>query len=84
MGVVDMQRCGGGSVNGGRTSSSWGFRNLVRKKQVDSVRVRRDGHLQLARKLSAFDLIAIGNPIKNFLAFHHPELGFGLWLRFAL
>ncbi|KAF3441211.1 hypothetical protein FNV43_RR15124 [Rhamnella rubrinervis] len=54
-----MQSCGDGSRNGGKPSP-WGFRNLIRKKQVDSVRVRRHGQLQLAQKLSAFDLIAIG------------------------
>ncbi|XVE62501.1 hypothetical protein DITRI_Ditri06bG0122700 [Diplodiscus trichospermus] len=38
---------------------SKGFKSLVRRKQVDSVHVRREGH-QLARKLSAIDLTAIG------------------------
>ncbi|XVF56809.1 hypothetical protein PTKIN_Ptkin06aG0150300 [Pterospermum kingtungense] len=38
---------------------SKGLKSLVRRKQVDSVHVRREGH-QLARKLSAFDLTAIG------------------------
>lgn len=40
---------------------SKGLKSLVRRKQVDSVHVRRQGHhQQLARKLSAFDLTAIG------------------------
>ncbi|OMO67864.1 Amino acid/polyamine transporter I, partial [Corchorus capsularis] len=38
---------------------SKGLKSLVRRKQVDSVHVRREGH-QLARKLSALDLTAIG------------------------
>ena len=46
-----------GSGEGGR----WlrGFGSLIRRKQVDSVHVRRHG--QLARKLSAVDLVGIGN-----------------------
>ncbi|KAJ1409120.1 Cationic amino acid transporter, C-terminal [Sesbania bispinosa] len=35
-----------------------GFGSLIRRKQVDSVHVR--GHAQLARKLSAVDLVGIG------------------------
>ncbi|XP_022718827.1 LOW QUALITY PROTEIN: cationic amino acid transporter 4, vacuolar-like [Durio zibethinus] len=38
---------------------SKGLKSLVRRKQVDSVHARREGH-QLARKLSALDLTAIG------------------------
>ncbi|KAK6232751.1 hypothetical protein SCA6_002824 [Theobroma cacao] len=38
---------------------SKGLKSLVRRKQVDSVHVRREGH-QLARQLSALDLTAIG------------------------
>ncbi|XWS58567.1 hypothetical protein CRYUN_Cryun08bG0045300 [Craigia yunnanensis] len=38
---------------------SRGLKSLVRRKQVDSIHVRREGH-QLARKLSAVDLTAIG------------------------
>ncbi|XVF06667.1 hypothetical protein REPUB_Repub06bG0069800 [Reevesia pubescens] len=38
---------------------SMGLRSLVRRKQVDSVHVRREGH-QLARKLTALHLTAIG------------------------
>ncbi|KAG6642823.1 cationic amino acid transporter 4, vacuolar-like isoform X3 [Carya illinoinensis] len=47
-----------GGNGGGR--GSWGFASLIRRKQVDSAHVRREGHTQLARKLSAIDLIAIG------------------------
>ena len=47
-----------GDSNGGR----WvrGFGSLIRRKQVDSAHVRREGH-QLARKLSVVDLVGIGN-----------------------
>ncbi|XVF30728.1 hypothetical protein REPUB_Repub16aG0083600 [Reevesia pubescens] len=38
---------------------SKGLKSLVRRKQVDSVHVRRQGH-HLARKLTALDLTAIG------------------------
>ncbi|XP_021282592.1 cationic amino acid transporter 4, vacuolar-like isoform X2 [Herrania umbratica] len=38
---------------------SKGLKSLVRRKQVDSVHVRGEGH-QLARQLSALDLTAIG------------------------
>ncbi|XP_050370434.1 cationic amino acid transporter 4, vacuolar-like [Argentina anserina] len=38
---------------------SWGFRSFVRRKQVDSVHMKREGRDQLARKLSLMDLIAI-------------------------
>jgi hypothetical protein len=44
-----------------------GFGSLIRRKQVDSVHYR--GHPQLARKLSAIDLVGIGNSsisISNF------------------
>lgn len=35
--------------------------SLVRRKQVDSVHlIKNDGHHQLAKKLSAVDLVAIG------------------------
>ncbi|KAH7855840.1 hypothetical protein Vadar_029585 [Vaccinium darrowii] len=37
-----------------------GFRFLIRRKQVDSEDTRREGHHQLAKILSAFDLIGIG------------------------
>ncbi|XLR27736.1 hypothetical protein S83_055636, partial [Arachis hypogaea] len=45
---------------GGRWSS--GFGSLIRRKQVDSVQFKAHGghHHQLARKLSAVDLVAIG------------------------
>ncbi|KAI4348493.1 hypothetical protein L6164_009211 [Bauhinia variegata] len=42
---------------GGRWSQ--GFASLIRRKQVDSAHVKREGH-QLARKLSIVDLVAIG------------------------
>ncbi|KAG7964298.1 hypothetical protein I3843_09G163300 [Carya illinoinensis] len=54
--VANGQNSGGNG--GGR--GSWGFASLIRRKQVDSAHVRREGHTQLARKLSAIDLIAIG------------------------
>lgn len=49
--------------NGGSSKKcSWGFNSLVRRKQVDSVHLKNDhGHHQLAKKLTAFDLVAIGN-----------------------
>ncbi|KAG4938162.1 hypothetical protein JHK84_044414 [Glycine max] len=54
--IVEDENCGVGSGEGGR----WlrGFGSLIRRKQVDSVHVRRHG--QLARKLSAVDLVGIG------------------------
>ncbi|KAJ7976434.1 Cationic amino acid transporter vacuolar-like [Quillaja saponaria] len=55
--LVDMENRSGNDGVGGRWS--WGFGSLVRRKQVDSAHVRREGH-QLARKLSAIDLVAIG------------------------
>ncbi|XP_038699408.1 cationic amino acid transporter 4, vacuolar-like isoform X1 [Tripterygium wilfordii] len=45
---------------GGGAKSSWGLRSLIRRKQVDSVHADREGRRQLAKRLSAFDLIAIG------------------------
>lgn len=55
MGVLaDIQNCGNG------IKCFWGCRSLVRRKQVDSVHVKREGHHQLARKLSITDLVAIG------------------------
>ena len=51
--------------NGGSSKKcSWGFNSLVRRKQVDSVHLKNDHghhHHQLAKKLTAFDLVAIGN-----------------------
>lgn len=46
---------------GGGGGGRWlrGFGSLIRRKQVDSVHFR--GHAQLARKLSAVDLVGIGN-----------------------
>ncbi|KAL5547391.1 hypothetical protein UlMin_007078 [Ulmus minor] len=49
----------GNGDNGGR-NFCWGFRSVIRKKEVDSVNRRRDSRQQLDRKLSAFDLVAIG------------------------
>ncbi|CAN6888959.1 unnamed protein product [Brassica oleracea] len=50
--------------NGGSSKKcSWGFNSLVRRKQVDSVHLKNDHghhHHQLAKKLTAFDLVAIG------------------------
>ncbi|XP_061356754.1 cationic amino acid transporter 4, vacuolar-like isoform X2 [Gastrolobium bilobum] len=47
-------------VGNGGGGGRWlrGFGSLIRRKQVDSVHVRR--HAQLARKLSAVDLVGIG------------------------
>ncbi|KAK7860959.1 cationic amino acid transporter 2 [Quercus suber] len=54
--VADRQTSG----RNGEGRYSWGFGSLIRRKQVDSVHLRREGHTQLARKLSAVDLVAIG------------------------
>ncbi|XP_057954370.1 cationic amino acid transporter 4, vacuolar-like isoform X2 [Malania oleifera] len=51
-----MQR-GVGSTGRGR--SSGGFGSLMRRKKVDSILVRPEGN-ELAKRLSVFDLIAIG------------------------
>ena len=41
----------------------WGFKGLMRRKQVDSARKEVDGgHHQLAKELSVLHLVAIGNP----------------------
>jgi cationic amino acid transporter 1 len=48
---------GEGEGEGGRWLS--GFGSLIRRKQVDPVHYRE--HPQLARKLSAVDLVGIGN-----------------------
>jgi len=52
--------------NGGFGEGRWlrKLGSLVRRKQVDSAHVRREGH-QLARKLSAVDLVGIGNLIRT-------------------
>ncbi|XP_010525000.1 PREDICTED: cationic amino acid transporter 4, vacuolar [Tarenaya hassleriana] len=42
------------------TKWSWGLRSMVRRKQVDSVHLRKNDGNQLAKKLSAIDLVAIG------------------------
>ncbi|KAB1223317.1 Cationic amino acid transporter 2, vacuolar [Morella rubra] len=48
------------SQEGGGTGGSWGcVRTLIRRKQVDSARVKSGGH-QLAKALSVAHLIAIG------------------------
>ncbi|XP_057954367.1 cationic amino acid transporter 2, vacuolar-like [Malania oleifera] len=52
MGVVVKSEKGGGLC-------SWGFGSLIRRKQVDSVHVKSEGH-QLAKELSVLHLIAIG------------------------
>jgi hypothetical protein len=52
--LVDSQE---GSGKGG--GSYGGVRSLIRRKQVDSVRVKRRGQ-QLAKELSVLHLIAIG------------------------
>jgi hypothetical protein len=69
--VVDRKNNGGYSAG----NCPRGFGCLIRRKQVDSAHVRREGHTQLARKLSAVDLIAIGNSIE-FFVFPNLELRF--------
>lgn len=53
--VVDSSQKEGGGGGGG----SWGFKSLIRRKQVDSVHNKLSGH-QLAKELSILHLIAIG------------------------
>lgn len=55
--IVNDENCDVGFGGGGKLLR--GFGSLIRRKQVDSVHVRR--HAQLARKLSAVDLVGIGN-----------------------
>ena len=52
--------------NGGFGEGRWlrKLGSLIRRKQVDFAHVRREGH-QLARKLSAVDLVGIGNLIRT-------------------
>ncbi|KAK9986847.1 hypothetical protein SO802_031798 [Lithocarpus litseifolius] len=57
MGMVADRKTNG---RNGEGRYSWGFGSLIRRKQVDSVHLRREGRTQLARKLSAVDLVAIG------------------------
>uniref|UniRef100_A0A7N0VJF7 Uncharacterized protein n=1 Tax=Kalanchoe fedtschenkoi TaxID=63787 RepID=A0A7N0VJF7_KALFE len=54
----------------GGVCSSWGFKSLTRRKQVDSVHGRStpDGHHQLAKALSATHLVAIGEPSRSIFA----------------
>ncbi|KAJ4978260.1 hypothetical protein NE237_009040 [Protea cynaroides] len=54
--VIDFRKEGAGS-SGGR--HSWGFRSLMRRKQVDSAHAKEEGN-QLAKELSVLQLIAIG------------------------
>ncbi|XP_042512292.1 cationic amino acid transporter 2, vacuolar [Macadamia integrifolia] len=54
--VVDSQKEGRGTSGGGFL---WGFRSLMRRKQVDSAHAKSKGH-QLAKELSVIQLIAIG------------------------
>ena len=62
---ADMNENGGSSKK-----CSWGFNSLVRRKQVDSAHLKNDhGHHQLAKKLTAFDLVAIGIKTKIQTAF---------------
>lgn len=62
MGMVADRKTSG---RNGEGRYSWGFGSLIRRKQVDSVHLRREGHTQLARKLSAVDLVAIGKSCYN-------------------
>ncbi|KAI3959700.1 hypothetical protein MKW92_008713 [Papaver armeniacum] len=60
MGLLEFESLpnGGGS---GKGCISWGFRSLIRRKQVDSAQARKHGkHPQLAKELSILELIAIG------------------------
>ncbi|PIA59870.1 hypothetical protein AQUCO_00400618v1 [Aquilegia coerulea] len=53
--LVDQPNDGGSSSNGYS-----GFRSFIRRKQVDSVHVKSEGHQQLAKELSVLQLLAIG------------------------
>jgi hypothetical protein len=55
----------GSSGGGGR---GWGgrFRSLMRRKQVDSDRVRAEGQPQLAKELNVPELVAIGAVSSSF------------------
>ncbi|KAF9620700.1 hypothetical protein IFM89_014000 [Coptis chinensis] len=53
--VVEKKKGGGGGNN------NVGFRSLIRRKQVDSVHVKSEGHQQLARELYVLQLLAIGS-----------------------
>lgn len=57
--LVRKQSSGDSDVGYGRRLSGV-FESLVRRKQVDSENVTRENHHQLAKKLSALDLVAIG------------------------
>ncbi|KAA0041801.1 hypothetical protein IC582_019741 [Cucumis melo] len=57
--LVRSQSSGDSDVGYGRRLSGV-FESLVRRKQVDSENVTRENHHQLAKKLSAIDLVAIG------------------------
>jgi hypothetical protein len=46
-----------------------GVKGLFRRKQVDSDRLRAEGHPQLAKALSIPQLIAIGNFLFEILVF---------------
>lgn len=65
MGMVADRKTTG---RNGEGRYSWGFGSLIRRKQVDSVHLRRDGRTQLARKLSAVDLVAIGKVLLQSLS----------------
>nr|ACG43321.1 high-affinity cationic amino acid transporter 1 [Zea mays] len=49
-----------GSSGGGGRGWGGGFRSLMRRKQVDSDRVRAEGQPQLAKELNVPELVAIG------------------------
>ncbi|CAD6206000.1 unnamed protein product [Miscanthus lutarioriparius] len=49
-----------GSSGGGGRGCGGGFRSLMRRKQVDSDRVRAEGQPQLAKELNVPELVAIG------------------------
>lgn len=50
-------------TGGGNTRS--GMRSLIRRKQVDSVHVKSEGHHKLAKELSILQLLAIGISLKS-------------------
>lgn len=58
--IVNSRSTDSNGVVGGGGRWLRGLGSLVRRKQVDSAHVRREGH-ELARKLSAVDLVGIGN-----------------------
>lgn len=67
--LVDSQNDGGGG--GGNGVFGGCVRSLVRRKQVNSVHARTEGHPQLAKNLSVPYLVAIGNSVYLFIFIFH-------------